>query len=97
LARNIYYNITVEKITLVNFILDRERKSERHLQELILQSEVCFALLGSISYDSVQAMHRAADEIKTHSEQYKITTDHLAAQLYNELNGVCPLQISRLP
>jgi hypothetical protein len=40
LARNIYYNVTIEKINFLNLLFDHEKKSELHLQDLILQSEV---------------------------------------------------------
>ena len=40
LARNIYYNVTIEKIKFLNLLFDHEKKTERHLQDIVQQSEV---------------------------------------------------------
>ena len=44
LARNIYHNVTIEKIKFLNLLFDHEKKSERQLQGLFQQSEVPFSI-----------------------------------------------------
>jgi hypothetical protein len=42
LARDIYQNATIEKIALIRFILDREKKSAQYDEQLNQRIPVCF-------------------------------------------------------
>ena len=42
LARDIYQNATIEKIALIRFILDREKKTAQYDEQLNQRIPVCF-------------------------------------------------------
>ncbi|CAA7257314.1 unnamed protein product [Cyclocybe aegerita] len=71
-ARSIYYNITVEKLNLVRFILEKERKSERYTEELRQQAE---------------KIQHVFLETRALSGEFKSTADDIVSHLNDEFNG----------
>ena len=48
LARDIYQNATIEKIALIRFILDREKKTAQYDEQLNQRIPVCTAIFISV-------------------------------------------------